>query len=72
MTKQKYEIGIVGLGVMGRNLVLNIAVHGFSVSGYDKDLSKVQELHAQRDDFGAHSYERVDERGNLHPNWEQD
>ncbi|MEP7137950.1 MAG: NADP-dependent phosphogluconate dehydrogenase [Chloroflexota bacterium] len=44
MAKQKYEIGMVGLGVMGRNLVLNIADHGFSVSGYDKDLSKVQEL----------------------------
>ncbi len=44
MAEQKYAIGMVGLGVMGRNLVLNIADHGFSVSGYDKDLSKVQEL----------------------------
>jgi 6-phosphogluconate dehydrogenase len=44
MAKTKYEIGMVGLGVMGRNLVLNIADHGYSVSGYDKDLSKVQEL----------------------------
>jgi 6-phosphogluconate dehydrogenase len=44
---QKYEIGMVGLGVMGRNLVLNIADHGYSVSGYDKDLSKVQELHTE-------------------------
>src|ERR1700690_3459435 len=44
MAEQKYEIGMVGLGVMGRNLVLNIADHGYSVSGYDKDLSKVQEL----------------------------
>ena len=42
MAEQKYEIGMVGLGVMGRNLVLNIADHGYSVSGYDKDLSKVQ------------------------------
>jgi 6-phosphogluconate dehydrogenase len=47
MVQQKYEIGMVGLGVMGRNLVLNIADHGFSVSGYDKDLSKVQELQTQ-------------------------
>ncbi|MHB8752844.1 MAG: NADP-dependent phosphogluconate dehydrogenase, partial [Aggregatilineales bacterium] len=46
MAKQKYEIGMVGLGVMGRNLVLNIADHGYSVTGYDKDLSKVQELQA--------------------------
>ncbi|MGA2556695.1 MAG: NAD(P)-binding domain-containing protein, partial [Verrucomicrobiota bacterium] len=27
---QRSEIGIVGLGVMGRNLVLNMADHGFS------------------------------------------
>jgi len=47
MAKQKYEIGMVGLGVMGRNLVLNIADHGYSVSGYDKDLAKVQELQTE-------------------------
>jgi 6-phosphogluconate dehydrogenase len=44
MTEQKYEIGMVGLGVMGRNLVLNIADHGYSVTGYDKDPAQVQEL----------------------------
>ncbi len=38
---------MVGLGVMGRNLVLNMADHGFSVSGYDKDPSKVQELQTE-------------------------
>ena len=47
MAAQKCEIGMVGLGVMGRNLVLNIADHGFSVSGYDTDLSKVQELQTE-------------------------
>lgn len=41
---QKYEIGMVGLGVMGCNLVLNMADHGFSVTGYDKDSSKVESL----------------------------
>ena len=34
---QKYELGMVGLGVMGRNLVLNMADHGFSIAGYDKE-----------------------------------
>lgn len=29
--------GIVGLGTMGRNLLLNMASHGFAVAGYDKD-----------------------------------
>jgi 6-phosphogluconate dehydrogenase len=47
MAEHKYEIGMVGLGVMGRNLVLNIADHGYSVSGYDKDLTKVQELQTE-------------------------
>jgi 6-phosphogluconate dehydrogenase len=44
MENTKSEIGMVGLGVMGRNLVLNMADHGFAVSGYDKDPGKVQLL----------------------------
>ncbi len=47
MAEQKYAIGMVGLGVMGRNLVLNIADHGYSVSGYDKDVSKVLQLQTE-------------------------
>jgi 6-phosphogluconate dehydrogenase len=42
--QQRYEIGMVGLGVMGRNLLLNMADHGFSVAGYDKDPGKVEAL----------------------------
>ena len=38
------DIAMVGLGVMGRNLVLNIADHGFSVVGYDRDETKVEAL----------------------------
>lgn len=38
------EIGMVGLGVMGRNLALNMADHGFSVAGHDKDPAKVEAL----------------------------
>jgi 6-phosphogluconate dehydrogenase len=30
-----YEIGMVGLGVMGRNLLLNVADHGLSVAAGD-------------------------------------
>jgi len=47
MTEQKYEIGMVGLGVMGRNLLLNMADHGYAVAGYDKDSSKVEALRAE-------------------------
>ena len=42
--EQRYEIGMVGLGVMGRNFLLNLADHGFSVAGYDKDPAKVAAL----------------------------
>jgi len=54
--QQRYEVGMVGLGVMGRNLLLNMADHGFSVAGYDNDLSKVEALRkesADRDICGA-------------------
>ena len=37
MKEMQDEIGMIGLGVMGRNLLLNMADHGFSVAGYDKD-----------------------------------
>ncbi len=36
MSKQGCEIGIVGLGTMGRNLVLNFADRGFSVAVYNR------------------------------------
>ena len=43
-SNQDYKIGMVGLGVMGRNLLLNMADHGFSVAGYDNDPVKVETL----------------------------
>ena len=33
----KYQIGLIGLGVMGRNLALNMERNGYSVAGWDKD-----------------------------------
>ena len=43
-SQQRYEIGMVGLGVMGRNFLLNMADYDFSVAGYDKDPAKVAAL----------------------------
>ena len=40
-TEDKYTLGMIGLGTMGRNLLLNMADHGFAVAGYDKDPSKL-------------------------------
>jgi len=47
MPEKKCEIGMVGLGVMGRNLLLNMADHGFAVAGYDKDQQKVEALRSE-------------------------
>ena len=44
MKGDNYVFGMVGLGVMGRNLLLNMADNGFKVAGYDKDSDKVEQL----------------------------
>ena len=48
--RQLYEIGLVGLGVMGRNLLLNMADHGFAVAGYDKDPGAAKALRQESKD----------------------
>ncbi|MCW3467996.1 NADP-dependent phosphogluconate dehydrogenase [Chitinophaga nivalis] len=44
MANSLYDFGMIGLGVMGRNLLLNMADHGFSVIGFDKDAAKTGAL----------------------------
>lgn len=44
MNDLRYEFGMVGLGVMGRNLLLNIADNNFSVIGLDLDAEKASAL----------------------------
>ena len=44
MNSGNYEIGMIGLGTMGRNLALNIADKGFPVAGYDTDQKQVDAL----------------------------
>ena len=38
------EIGVIGLGVMGRNLALNCAEHGFPVVVYNRTAKKTSEF----------------------------
>lgn len=40
MTNKECDIGLEGAGVMGGNLALNMAGHGFSVAVYDVDAAK--------------------------------
>lgn len=41
---QQFDFGMVGLGVMGRNFILNVTDHGFSAIGLDTDLAKANAL----------------------------
>jgi 6-phosphogluconate dehydrogenase len=43
-TSDKYDFGMIGLGTMGRNLLLNMGDHGVKGAGFDKDASKGQLL----------------------------
>jgi 6-phosphogluconate dehydrogenase len=44
MHQKKFDIGMIGLGVIGRNLLLNMADHGYAVAGYDKEADRVNAL----------------------------
>ena len=55
------DIGLIGLAVMGENLVLNMASKGFTVAVYNRTTSKVDDFIAGRADgktiIGVHSPE---------------
>jgi 6-phosphogluconate dehydrogenase len=44
MGNQGCDIGLIGLGVMGRNFVLNMADHGFSVAVYNRTAEKTKDF----------------------------
>ncbi|MFH0921007.1 MAG: decarboxylating NADP(+)-dependent phosphogluconate dehydrogenase [Fibrobacterota bacterium] len=44
MSELKCDIGLVGLAVMGQNLVLNMNDHGFSVAVFNRTVSKVDDF----------------------------
>jgi len=43
----KANFGVIGLGVIGHMLSLNMKRNGFRVAGYDLDLGKVQAFGAE-------------------------
>jgi len=44
MNEVTYDFGLVGLGVMGRNFILNVVDKGFTAIGLDLDKDKVKSL----------------------------
>ena len=47
MTKSHSDIGLIGLAVMGQNLALNIADHGFQISVYNRTTEKTDKFVAE-------------------------
>ncbi|MGD8394396.1 MAG: NADP-dependent phosphogluconate dehydrogenase [Candidatus Eiseniibacteriota bacterium] len=62
--KRSCELGVVGLGVMGRNLMLNLADHGHRVAGHDLEAGKVAAIRdARREELvGVDSLDALIER----------
>lgn len=58
MTSKNSDIGLIGLAVMGQNLVLNMADHGYTVSVYNRSPSKTREF-LEDCEKNEPSYERV-------------
>ena len=44
MSNQGCDIGLIGLGTMGRNFVLNMADHGFAVAVYNRTTDKTKDF----------------------------
>jgi 6-phosphogluconate dehydrogenase len=59
----QYDVGLIGLAVMGQNLVLNMDDHGFRVAVYNRTTSKVDEFletNAKNTNvLGTHSLEEL-------------
>ncbi|MBM3843308.1 MAG: NADP-dependent phosphogluconate dehydrogenase, partial [Verrucomicrobia bacterium] len=47
MAKTHSDIGLIGLAVMGQNLALNIADHGFRISVYNRTTEKTEQFVAE-------------------------
>ncbi len=60
---QQADIGLIGLAVMGQNLVLNMNDHGFKVAVFNRTVSKVDDFLAGPAKgtkvIGAHSYKNL-------------
>ena len=63
MPEASCDIGLIGLAVMGQNLVLNMNDHGFKVAVFNRTVSKVADFLADEAKgtqiAGAHSIEEL-------------
>jgi 6-phosphogluconate dehydrogenase len=63
MSNGTCDIGLIGLAVMGQNLVLNMNDHGYKVAVFNRTVSKVDEFINEEakgtEVVGAHSIEEM-------------
>src|SRR6201982_4041330 len=61
--EQQADIALIGLAVMGQNLILNMNDHGFTVVAFNRTVSKVDDFLANEAKgtqvIGAHSIEEM-------------
>ena len=62
--EQTADIALIGLAVMGQNLILNMNDHGYTVVAFNRTVSKVDEFlndaaKGQQSVVGAHSIEEM-------------
>jgi 6-phosphogluconate dehydrogenase len=57
----KYDFGMIGLGTMGRNLLLNMGDHGVAGAGYDKDATKGKLLEQESEQGNVKGYSDINE-----------
>lgn len=60
-TNSTYNFGMIGLGTMGRNLLLNMADHGFSVTGHDKSEKMLQLLEEEGKAHNLKGFAKVED-----------
>ncbi len=53
------QFGMIGLGTMGRNFLLNVAEHGFACVGYDLDVEKRKLLIEEAGEFPVQAADSV-------------
>ncbi|MFV0390052.1 MAG: NADP-dependent phosphogluconate dehydrogenase [Pyrinomonadaceae bacterium] len=58
---EKAKFGIIGLGTMGRNFLLNVADSGFSCSGFDVNPEMVELLNKEGGEYGVVGYSTLAE-----------
>jgi 6-phosphogluconate dehydrogenase len=59
MKESIYSFGMIGLGTMGRSLLLNMADHDFTVAGYDTNKTQVALLEKEAENKPVKAFDSL-------------